>query len=78
LRRFAESPDESVLAASATDDQNLHPYRCSRCMGNLACSFEASIVVDEVKPLPYFSATNIDSASDWLSSEGSFELPMRT
>jgi hypothetical protein len=67
-----------VLAASAADDQNLHPYRCPRRMCHLPCSFEASIVVDEVKRLTYFSATNIDSASDWLSNDGSFELPMRT
>jgi hypothetical protein len=31
LRRFAESPDKSVFATAATNDQNLHPYPCSRC-----------------------------------------------
>ena len=49
LRRFAERPDDGVLATTATDNQNLHPYRCSCCRRNSLYSFEASIVVDEVK-----------------------------
>ena len=54
LRRFAECPDEGVLATTTTDDQNLHPYRCSCCRRNSLCSFEASIVGDEVKRLDSF------------------------
>jgi hypothetical protein len=49
LRRFAERPDEGVLATSTPDDQNLHPSFAPVARMILLCSFEASIVADEVK-----------------------------
>jgi hypothetical protein len=78
LRRFTECPDEGVFATATTDDQNFHPPLFSCCLRNSLCSFEASIVADEVKRLAYFTATEIDSARDRLRRAGLAELPTRT
>ena len=76
LRRLAESPDQRVLTTTTTDYQNLHSLTHSIVENSYISRL--GIVAVEVKRAVYFTATEIASASEWLSRAGWGEDPMRT